>query len=48
MNVSGNSRSAYTKQKIQQAFMDLLGQKTFDKISVSDICGLAEISRPSF
>ena len=48
MNVSGNSRSAYTKQKIQQAFMDLLGKKTFDKISVSDICGLAEISRPSF
>ena len=47
MNVSGNSRSAYTKQKIQQAFMDLLGKKTFDKISVSDICGLAEISRPS-
>ena len=48
MNVSGNSRSAYTKQKIQQAFMDLLGKKPFDKISVSDICGRAEISRPSF
>lgn len=28
--------------------MDLLGKKPFDKISVSDICGRAEISRPSF
>lgn len=48
MNVSGNSRSAGTRQKIQQAFMDLLDKKPFNKISVSDICGLAEISRPSF
>ena len=48
MNMSGNSRYIDTEGKIQCAFMELLGKKSLNAVSVSDICTMAHISRPSF
>ncbi len=41
-------RTKYTKMVIKQAFSELIRQKPIEKITVSDICSLAEISRPTF
>ena len=48
MNMSGNSRYNDTEGKIQCSLMELLGKKSLNTISVSDICTMAHISRPSF
>lgn len=41
-------RTTYTKQIIRNTFMDLLQQKPIGKISVTEICTIAEISRSTF
>lgn len=41
-------RTKYTKMVIRQAFMEAMKSKPFQKITVADICALAEISRPTF
>lgn len=41
-------RTRYTKQVIREAFFELLREKGFDKISVADICRIAEINRGTF
>lgn len=41
-------RKRYTKKVIQEAFLSLLRQKPVEKITISDVCALAEISRPTF
>ncbi len=41
-------RAKYTKMVIQEAFFSLIKTKPFSKITISDICKLADISRPTF
>lgn len=41
-------RTKYTKMVIKQAFSELIRQKPIEKITITDICTLAEISRPTF
>ncbi len=48
MNTSKNKRYIETEKKIHLAFEKLLSSKSFDEITVIDICNEAGISRPSF
>lgn len=48
MNVKNNKRSQETMQKIEDAFVTLLQDKSLHAISVTDICDLAEIDRCTF
>lgn len=41
-------RTRYTKMVIKDAFLQLVKKKPIQKITVSDICALAELSRPTF
>lgn len=41
-------RSRYTKEVIGKAFLKLLDEKELERITVSDICREAMISRPTF
>lgn len=41
-------RTRYTKMVIKEAFLEAMKTKSFNKITVADICSLAEISRPTF
>ncbi len=41
-------RTKYTKMVISEAFMQLIKNKPIQKITVADICALADISRPTF
>ena len=41
-------RAVYTEMVIREAFLQLVKSKPIQKITVSDICALAEISRPTF
>lgn len=41
-------RTKYTKMVISEAFMQLIKNKPIQKITVADICVLADISRPTF
>ena len=36
-------RKRYTKKVIHEAFLSLLRQKPVEKITISDVCALAEI-----
>lgn len=48
MNTSGNKRFQETEKKIYNTFSELLSTKSFNDITVNDICKRAGISRPSF
>ena len=48
MNTKGNQRYAETKQKIKGTFLNLLKEKTADKITVTEICKAAQIHRTTF
>ena len=48
MNTSNNKRYIETEERIHRAFDKLLSVKSFNKITVNDICNEAGISRPSF
>ncbi len=41
-------RTRYTKQTIKDTFLELLKQKSFTKITVTEICKNAEINRGTF
>lgn len=41
-------RTLYTQNVIKDAMLELLGEMSFDKISVSALCRQAEITRPTF
>lgn len=41
-------RTLYTRMVIQDAYLTLLHKKEFDRITVTDICKLAEINRSTF
>lgn len=41
-------RTKYTKMVIRDAFLSLVKTKPIQKITIADICGLADISRPTF
>ena len=43
-----DGRVRYTKMVIRQSFLSLLQEQSVDKITVSDICRLAEINRATF
>lgn len=43
-----DGRVRYTKMVIRQSFLSLLKEQAVDKITVSDICRLAEINRATF
>ena len=41
-------RTRYTRQVIKEAFLKLLEEKEYPKITVTEICRLAEINRGTF
>ena len=41
-------RTRYTRQTIKDTFLELLTQKSFTKITVTEICKNAEINRGTF
>ncbi|WP_156009443.1 TetR/AcrR family transcriptional regulator [Streptococcus ruminantium] len=41
-------RQTQSKEKIHQALLSLLDDRSFDKISVADICRLAQVNRGTF
>ena len=41
-------RTRYTRQAIKDTFLELLNQKSFTKITVTEICKNAEINRGTF
>ncbi len=41
-------RTKYTRKAIRDAFVELLNTKSYSKISVTEICRLAEINRGTF
>lgn len=43
-----DARIRYTRQTIQQVFIDLLKQKPLGKITVKEICEKAQINRSTF
>lgn len=43
-----DGRVRYTKMVIRQAFLSLLKEQTIDKVTVADVCRLAEINRATF
>lgn len=48
MNTPNNKRSQETFQKIDEAFVTLLQEKSLHGIEVSEVCELAEINRSTF
>lgn len=48
MNTKNNRRSDNTRKKIKEVFIELLGSKTINKITVKDICRKADINRSTF
>lgn len=48
MNTPNNKRRKASQNKIQQAFVRLLEEKELHKVSVTDICKLAEVNRTTF
>ena len=43
-----DARVRYTRMMIQQTFLDLLKKKTISKITVKEICDIAQINRATF
>ena len=41
-------RTRYTRQSIKETFLELLKQKNFTKITVTEICKISEINRGTF
>lgn len=48
LTMRNDRRTKYTKMVIRDAFLALIKKKPIQKITVADICALAEISRPTF
>ena len=45
---ASDRRTKYTRKVIRDAMMELLNTKPYSKISVAEICRLAEINRGTF
>lgn len=43
-----DARTRYTRQAIRDAFMKLLADRSVEKVTVADICRLADINRATF
>ena len=41
-------RTRYTRQIIKDSFLDLLKEKPFSKITVTELCRISEINRGTF
>ena len=41
-------RTKYTKKVIRETFIDLLSEKDISKVTVSEICKIADINRATF
>ncbi|WEV65026.1 TetR-like C-terminal domain-containing protein [Bifidobacterium sp. ESL0764] len=48
MNTKGNKRKQESQEKIENAFIALLRDKTADEISVTEICKKASVNRSTF
>lgn len=48
MNTKNNQRTRVTKQLLRDAFLRLMADRPASKITVTDICRLAEINRSTF
>ncbi|MEH7415593.1 TetR/AcrR family transcriptional regulator [Neobacillus drentensis] len=48
VGIKGNRRTLYSKKVIIDAFLLLLKEKTLNKITVTDICKVANINRGTF
>lgn len=48
MNQPNNRRHQDTVKRIQEAMLTLLDEKEFERITVQDVCTLAEINRSTF
>ena len=48
MNVKNNQRFQETERKIKNAFLDLLGTRALDDVTVGDICAAAAVNRSTF
>lgn len=46
--MKSDARVRYTRMRIKEAFFVLLEKEAFSKITVTDICNLAEINRATF
>ena len=46
--MKSDRRTQYTKMVIREAFLQLIRAKPVQKITIADICTLADISRPTF
>lgn len=46
--IKNNRRTIYTKKIINEAFLKLLSEKELQKITVTDICKLADVNRGTF
>ena len=43
-----NQRNTATKKKVQEALLNLLEQKNIDKVTILELCSLAQINRTTF
>ena len=48
MNVKNNKRRRKSREMIEKAFMELIEQKDFHHITISDICQNAQVNRSTF
>ena len=48
MNVKNNKRYKVSCEKIETAFLTLLNNKSYDSITISEICAVANINRSTF
>lgn len=48
MNTKGNQRYYETRRRIEAAFLELLGEKEWNRITISELCKRAQIHRTTF
>lgn len=48
MNTPNNRRRRESQRRMEEAFMQLLQEKTINRISVSEICKIAQVNRTTF
>ena len=48
MNTAGNARKRESRQRIEQAFLQLVQQGSVSDITVSQLCALAQVNRTTF
>lgn len=48
MNIKNNLRFQNTEEKVQNALLEILKSKDFDKVTVQEVCSVAKINRSTF